>query len=66
MIWSFMGGATWSMTNIDQHSGSLQKEYTDFESRQDAVQTSTSFILGHQWSAKGLSSDPKKIVAVKR
>ena len=39
---------------------------TDLESRQDAVQTSTSFILWTPVSTKGLSPDPKKIAAVKR
>ena len=41
-LWEEWPG-TWQ--TFDQLSGSLQKEYSDPESRQDAVQTSTSFIL---------------------
>ena len=47
-------------------SGYLQEEYTDIESRQDAVQTSTSLILWTPVECQGAQPDPKKIAAVQR
>ena len=51
------------LINFPQH---LQKEHSDVKSRQDAIQTTTSLFFRQQWSAKGLSPDPKKIAAVRR
>ena len=56
-----------------EHDGNLlnflevcRKEQFDIESRQNAVQTSKSFLLWTHLDDKGLSADPKKIEAVKR
>ena len=64
MIWSFMGGLTWNhlINFLDicrKNTLTLNPDKMQFRLPQVS-------FFGHQWSAKGLSPDPKKIVAVKR
>ena len=67
MTWSSKVGLTWSMTNIlstfwtsaEKNTLTLNPDKMQFRLPQVS-------FFGHQWSAKGLSPDPKKIAAVKR